>query len=175
MASDLAEDSLSVGFASPWAGCNWYSFAEGGTPAAEWDAITFGKLAKLAEDHPDLCEKIPFCSVWDLPKSDAESEPWFKDLVFDVSRSLLPLLVLNIVLTLVAVQKAQIDFRPASGRRQEVWLLLQVLRPSRSQLHPSSQFRDPCARHPHPSLSSLFHRRGLQPSRYWQSLPRRQR
>lgn len=86
VARDLAEDSLSVGFASPWAGCNWYSFAEGGTPAAEWDAITFSKLAKLAEDHPDLCEKIPFCSVWDLPKSDSESEPWFKDLVFEVSR-----------------------------------------------------------------------------------------
>ncbi|OXG14759.1 D-amino-acid oxidase [Cryptococcus neoformans Tu401-1] len=83
VARDLAEDSISVGFASPWAGCNWFSFAEGGTPAAEWDAITFGKLAKLAEDHHDICEKIPFCSVWDLPKSDAESEPWFKDLVFD--------------------------------------------------------------------------------------------
>lgn len=94
VARDLAEDSISVGFASPWAGCNWFSFAEGGTPAAEWDAITFGKLAKLAEDHHDICEKIPFCSVWDLPKSDAESEPWFKDLVFDVSLSLQQLLVL---------------------------------------------------------------------------------
>lgn len=83
-----------MGFASPWAGCNWFSFAEGGTPAAEWDAITFGKLAKLAEDHHDICEKIPFCSVWDLPKSDAESEPWFKDLVFDVSLSFQQLLVL---------------------------------------------------------------------------------
>lgn len=94
VARDLAEDSISVGFASPWAGCNWFSFAEGGTPAAEWDTITFGKLAKLAKDHPDICQKIPFCSVWDLPKSDAESEPWFKDLVFDVSLSFQQPLVL---------------------------------------------------------------------------------
>ncbi|WVQ72667.1 hypothetical protein IAR50_002226 [Cryptococcus sp. DSM 104548] len=70
------------GFASPWAGCNWFSFAQGGTPAAEWDTITYRQFGKLAEEHPELCEKIPFCSVWDTPVGEAGT-PWFHKLVAD--------------------------------------------------------------------------------------------
>ncbi|ODO05717.1 hypothetical protein I350_04777 [Cryptococcus amylolentus CBS 6273] len=82
VAKDLPEDATSTGFASPWAGCNWFSFAQGGTPAAEWDTVTYKQFGKLAEEHPELCEKIPFCSVWDTPKGK-EGTPWFHKLVFD--------------------------------------------------------------------------------------------
>ncbi|ODN92140.1 D-amino-acid oxidase [Cryptococcus wingfieldii CBS 7118] len=82
VAKDLPEDATSTGFASPWAGCNWFSFAQGGTPAANWDTITYKQFGKLAEEHPELCEKIPFCSVWDTPKGK-EGTPWFHKLVSD--------------------------------------------------------------------------------------------
>ncbi|WRT68770.1 uncharacterized protein IL334_005750 [Kwoniella shivajii] len=83
VAKDLAEDSNSVGFASPWAGCNWFSFATGpDDPAAEWDRITYLGLDKLAKERPELCEKVQVYNVWERPKPSG-SEPWFKDLVAD--------------------------------------------------------------------------------------------
>ncbi|WOO83412.1 D-amino-acid oxidase [Vanrija pseudolonga] len=78
VARDLPEDLTSTGFASPWAGCNWQSFEEAGTPEAEWDAITFKKLSVVARDHPDLCKLIPFVVVSDDPN---EPLPWFSSLV----------------------------------------------------------------------------------------------
>ncbi|BEJ15340.1 hypothetical protein CspHIS471_0411070 [Cutaneotrichosporon sp. HIS471] len=80
VARDLPEDDFSVGFASPWAGCNWCSFEESGdTPAAEWDAITFKHFGRLAEEHPNLCKRIPFVDLWPEKKT-----PWFKGLVFNL-------------------------------------------------------------------------------------------
>ncbi|WWD19394.1 hypothetical protein CI109_103854 [Kwoniella shandongensis] len=83
VAKDLPEDSNSFGFASPWAGCNWHSFeTDGNAPAAQWDAITFRRLAELAKEHPELCERIPFYTVWQNEKK-GDNELWFKDLVGD--------------------------------------------------------------------------------------------
>jgi D-amino-acid oxidase len=80
---DLAEDVHSTGFASPWAGCNWYSFAANEDFSNQtYDRITFQRLPKLAKEHPDLCEMIPFCDVW----NDGEvPDLWFKDLVPEVN------------------------------------------------------------------------------------------
>ncbi|TXT08777.1 hypothetical protein VHUM_02905 [Vanrija humicola] len=78
VARDLPEDLTSTGFASPWAGCNWQSFEEAATPEAEWDAITFKRLAVVARDHPDLCKLIPFVVVSDDPN---EPLPWYSSLV----------------------------------------------------------------------------------------------
>ncbi|WVF67723.1 hypothetical protein IAT40_002482 [Kwoniella sp. CBS 6097] len=85
VARDLPEDAGSVGFASPWAGCNWYSFAEAGDIATKWDTITYNRLARVAADHPDLCEMIPFMSVWSKDKGKA-GEPWFKHVVQDYQK-----------------------------------------------------------------------------------------
>ena len=63
-------------------GCNWCSFeVDGNTPAAEWDAITFKALGRLAETHPNLCKRIPFYDLW----NDEKPLPWYHDLVFNVS------------------------------------------------------------------------------------------
>ncbi|TXT07599.1 uncharacterized protein COLE_04523 [Cutaneotrichosporon oleaginosum] len=81
VARDLPEDEYSTGFASPWAGCNWCTFEErGDTPAAEWDAITFKFLGRLAQEHPNLCRRIPFWDLWNAKKAT----PWYKGLVFNV-------------------------------------------------------------------------------------------
>nr|XP_019045105.1 D-amino-acid oxidase [Kwoniella bestiolae CBS 10118]OCF24035.1 D-amino-acid oxidase [Kwoniella bestiolae CBS 10118] len=83
VARDIADDSNSIGFASPWAGCNWFSFANGlSDPASEWDTITYKKLDKVARERPDLCEKVP---VWDVfeRKKRKEEEPWYTDVVDD--------------------------------------------------------------------------------------------
>lgn len=63
-------------------GCNWCTFEDrGDTPAAEWDAITFKALSRLAEEHPNLCKRIPFIDLW----SEDRGLPWYHDLVFNVS------------------------------------------------------------------------------------------
>ncbi|CAK9787386.1 nucleotide-binding domain-containing protein [Cutaneotrichosporon oleaginosum] len=81
VARDLPEDEYSTGFASPWAGCNWCTFEErGDTPAAEWDAITFKFLGRLAQEHPNLCRRIPFWDLWNAKKAT----PWYKGLVFNL-------------------------------------------------------------------------------------------
>jgi D-amino-acid oxidase len=49
-----------------------------------YDRETFIRLAKLSQEHPDLCEMIPFYDVWD--EGEVE-DPWFKDFVPGVSRS----------------------------------------------------------------------------------------
>ncbi|WWD08233.1 hypothetical protein V865_006344 [Kwoniella europaea PYCC6329] len=83
VARDIAEDSDSVGFASPWAGCNWFSFANGlSDPAAKWDRITYMGLEKLAKERPDLCEKVPIWDVFERPKK-ADEKPWYANLVTD--------------------------------------------------------------------------------------------
>lgn len=65
-------------------GCNWATFEErGDTPAAEWDAITFKHLGRLAEEHPNLCRRIPFYDLW----TEKKPTPWYKGLVFNVSVS----------------------------------------------------------------------------------------
>ncbi|WWC90317.1 uncharacterized protein L201_005250 [Kwoniella dendrophila CBS 6074] len=83
VARDLAEDSDSFGFASPWAGCNWFSFANGlSDPASDWDRITYKKLEKIAKERPDLCLKVPCWNVYDRPKG-LDEELWYKDIVTD--------------------------------------------------------------------------------------------
>lgn len=63
--------------------CNWYSFAANDDFSnRNYDKRTFERLPKLAKDHPDLCEMIPFVDVWN--DGDVE-DPWFKDLVPEVS------------------------------------------------------------------------------------------
>ncbi|GHJ84687.1 hypothetical protein NliqN6_1089 [Naganishia liquefaciens] len=79
VAKDFPTDIHSVGFASPWAGCNWYSFAGDKPVEQDYDRVTFGRLAKIAKEHPDLVEEIPFFDVWE--DKDGGETPWFKDLV----------------------------------------------------------------------------------------------
>jgi len=67
-------------------GCNWHTFEDdGNSPAAKRDAITYVRLAKLAKEHPDLCEKIPFIDVFSnrVPKETR----WNEGLVGGVSGS----------------------------------------------------------------------------------------
>ncbi|WWC63715.1 uncharacterized protein I303_106320 [Kwoniella dejecticola CBS 10117] len=81
VARDTAEDSTSIGFASPWAGCNWFSFANGSSdPAAEWDRITYHGLGKVAAERPDLCKKVPVWNVYERKKGP-EDALWYKDFV----------------------------------------------------------------------------------------------
>lgn len=79
VAKDFPTDIHSVGFASPWAGCNWYSFAGDKPIEQDFDRVTFGRLAEIAKEHPDLVTEIPFYDVWE-EKSGGET-PWYKDLV----------------------------------------------------------------------------------------------
>ena len=60
-------------------GCNWYSFAGDKPVEQDYDRVTFGRLAKIAKEHPDLVEEIPFFDVWE--DKDGGETPWFKDLV----------------------------------------------------------------------------------------------
>ena len=58
------------------------SFETDGTcEAAAWDRATFLRLAELATDHPELCERIPFIDVCSY-KRDI---PWYSELVGGVS------------------------------------------------------------------------------------------
>jgi hypothetical protein len=41
------------------------------------DKITFKRFEKLAKERPDLCEMIPFITVWNGEKPDG-GDPWFK-------------------------------------------------------------------------------------------------
>ncbi|RSH85735.1 hypothetical protein EHS25_003876 [Saitozyma podzolica] len=94
VARDLPDDSDSVGFASPWAGCNWFPFDESPTsPASIREKRTFSRLAALSKAHPELCERIPFFQVWDGERGDLEA--WYKDTVgeyrlLDASRDRIP-------------------------------------------------------------------------------------
>ena len=95
VAKDLPEDVNSPGFASPWAGCNWCSFAGTGSDAASlqersFDRATYLRLGALASKYPDLCEKITFYDVWSKGsgKGEEDTKPWFADgPVTDVSDS----------------------------------------------------------------------------------------
>jgi len=78
-AKDLPEDLQSTGFASPWAGANWCSYADNNKREQKWDADTYRALFKVAKEHPDLCELIPFHAY----DTVGTPEPWFKDLVLD--------------------------------------------------------------------------------------------
>lgn len=83
VAKDLPEDDQSPGFASPWAGCNWCSFADNNKREQEWDRKTYEALFRVAKEYPNLCELIQFHSY----ESESLPEPWFKDLVKDYSIS----------------------------------------------------------------------------------------
>ena len=45
------------------------------SPALKWDMTTFKRLAQVAKEHPDLCERIDFVDVYEkrVPK---ETIPW---------------------------------------------------------------------------------------------------
>jgi D-amino-acid oxidase len=47
----------------------------------EYDRITYGRLAKISKEHPDLVEEIPFYDVWETKTDEAGQNPWYKDLV----------------------------------------------------------------------------------------------
>ncbi|KAJ9114537.1 hypothetical protein QFC20_001411 [Naganishia adeliensis] len=81
VAKDFPTDIHSVGFASPWAGCNWYSFAGDKPVEQEYDRITYGRLGKISKEHPELVEEIPFYDVWETKTDEAGQNPWYKDLV----------------------------------------------------------------------------------------------
>lgn len=84
VAKDLADDVYSTGFASPWAGCNWYSFAADDDLAGqEYDRVTYERLRNFHQEQSDLCEMIPFFDVWDGEDVD---DLWFKDVVPDYKR-----------------------------------------------------------------------------------------
>ncbi|WRT69394.1 uncharacterized protein IL334_006378 [Kwoniella shivajii] len=76
---DLPEDIHSTGFASPWAGANWHSFATNESERRR-DEKTFKEFARLSKEIPELCERRPYVYYW-RNKGEWE-EPWYKDLVF---------------------------------------------------------------------------------------------
>ena len=79
-------------------GCNWYPFeADPNHPSSLRERDTFHYLVQLAKTRPDLCERIPFQNVWNKPKTEAESELWFSELVKDVSLFMLAYAVCSIV------------------------------------------------------------------------------
>lgn len=47
----------------------------------EYDRITYGRLGKIAKEHPELVEEIPFFDVWSQKTDEAGENPWYKDLV----------------------------------------------------------------------------------------------
>lgn len=47
------------------------------------DKITFKRFERLAKEKPELCELIPFVTVWDEEKPDG-GDPWFKNLIAEV-------------------------------------------------------------------------------------------
>ena len=51
-----------------------------------WDMATFRRLAKVAADRPDLCERIPFIDVYQT-RVLKETIPWHR-ITGDVSASL---------------------------------------------------------------------------------------
>ncbi|WVR08322.1 hypothetical protein IAU60_005375 [Kwoniella sp. DSM 27419] len=82
---ELPEDVESSGFASPWAGANWHSFAlnEG---ERRRDEITFHGFARLAKEIPHLVERIKFDEYFvnkAEPGTGGDQDPWYKDLMFD--------------------------------------------------------------------------------------------
>ena len=73
-------------------GCNWHTFEnDGDSLAAKRDKVTYIRLAKLAKENPDLCERIPFYDVYS--KKVSKDGKWHDELVGGVSFSshLLPL------------------------------------------------------------------------------------
>ncbi|WWC73408.1 uncharacterized protein I206_107375 [Kwoniella pini CBS 10737] len=76
---DLPEDIHSTGFASPWAGANWHSFAQNAKERKR-DEITFKEFAKLSKEVPELCERRPYFYYW--KEKGKWKIPWYKDLVF---------------------------------------------------------------------------------------------
>lgn len=56
VAKDLPCDLHSTGFASPWAGANWCSYAEDDKQQQEWDRVSYAAFLELAQQRPDLCE-----------------------------------------------------------------------------------------------------------------------
>ncbi|AAW43426.1 hypothetical protein CNBE0250 [Cryptococcus deneoformans B-3501A] len=76
---DLPEDLDSTGFASPWAGANWYSLAVNEAEQRR-DQYTFEQFARLAKEVPHLCERRVYYYFW--KGEDAWKEPWYKDVVF---------------------------------------------------------------------------------------------
>ncbi|WWC65569.1 uncharacterized protein I303_108187 [Kwoniella dejecticola CBS 10117] len=83
---DLPEDIHSTGFASPWAGANWHSFASNPKERRR-DEITFKEFARLAKEIPELCERRPYRYYW--KEKGKWQVPWYRDLVFGY-RDLLP-------------------------------------------------------------------------------------
>ncbi|WVQ79487.1 hypothetical protein IAT38_001586 [Cryptococcus sp. DSM 104549] len=76
---DLPEDLDSTGFASPWAGANWHSFAVNEAEQRR-DRYTFEQFARLSKEVPHLCERRPYFYYW--TEEGTWKEPWYKDLVF---------------------------------------------------------------------------------------------
>ncbi|WVQ66588.1 uncharacterized protein L199_004772 [Kwoniella botswanensis] len=77
---DLPEDIHSTGFASPWAGASFHSFA---TNSAEKrrDTHTFKEFERLAREIPELCERRPY--RYFKKEKDVGEDPWWADLMFD--------------------------------------------------------------------------------------------
>jgi hypothetical protein len=66
-------------------GCKWCSFADKeDCLTGEVDKVTFKRFKRIAKEQPDLCEMIPFYAIWNGEKPDG-GDPWYKDLVPDVS------------------------------------------------------------------------------------------
>ncbi|KAK8849413.1 hypothetical protein IAR55_004745 [Kwoniella newhampshirensis] len=76
---ELPEDVQSTGFASPWAGANWHSFAVNEAEERR-DEFTFREFARLSKELPDLCERRPYFYYWS--EEGRWQIPWYKDLVF---------------------------------------------------------------------------------------------
>ncbi|WWC93116.1 uncharacterized protein L201_008083 [Kwoniella dendrophila CBS 6074] len=71
---DLPEDIDSTGFASPWAGANWHSFAT--DPKEEKrDVYTYKEFLKLSKTNPDFCERRSHIGYF----NGKLEHPWYKE------------------------------------------------------------------------------------------------
>ncbi|KAF2731576.1 hypothetical protein EJ04DRAFT_442803 [Polyplosphaeria fusca] len=86
----------SVDYTSPWAGANWCTAANDSGPLEHYDAVTFAKLAELAERVPEAgVRRMPLVGIFDAPIEDTgilsrDGKMWFEGLVGGVGEVEVP-------------------------------------------------------------------------------------
>ncbi|WVQ86270.1 hypothetical protein IAT38_008438 [Cryptococcus sp. DSM 104549] len=79
---DIPGDWNSADWASPWGGAVWQSYNDT-EEEGRWEKCTFERLAGLAREHPDVCQRVPFNYYWTLEVlGEVWARKWYRDLVF---------------------------------------------------------------------------------------------
>ncbi|BEJ17727.1 hypothetical protein CspHIS471_0611280 [Cutaneotrichosporon sp. HIS471] len=87
---DLPGDSNAVDYASPWAGCLWFSYDTDTTkPVYKRDVRTFQRLQEMVHTRPDLVQWYPILSVSGSPMSK-DDHPWADDVKVLTAKDGLP-------------------------------------------------------------------------------------